>query len=102
MSHTKLNQKLLNSMSDQEKLDRTTIMAFRERWLFVIDTWYWYIAKSDYPYKDSKEHFIYWIYNLSSWIMDDLSYYQENWYTIIRNQPSKQSVKREHIHLIKF
>jgi len=105
MQHTKSDQQLLDEMSVQEKLDRTTPEDFKERWMLILEDKNFYITKSDMPYKKSKEHLILWIkqtdFDTMSFVWSIMYDYKQYWYSIQRNQPNKQSVKREHIHLIK-
>jgi len=54
---------------------------------------------------ENKEHLILWMkqtdFDTMSFVWSIMYNYKQDWYSIQRNQPNKQSVKREHIHLIK-
>lgn len=113
--HIKANKRLLTEMSVEEKLARTTPEAFAERGMLLSNfaSIWRYITRSDYPYKDSIDHMI---IRLTDDVIDNawsflalaplllliLQWYKKDGYTINRNQLDKQSVPREHIHLIKY
>lgn len=107
MTHTPHDQKLLDSMTDQEKLDRTKPIEMRKRGIVVREWRSWILCHNEYPDPNRWEE-QYVLRRRDTRVIHEWWY--EFWeitrsyrdYTILRNKDKDKSVKeREHRHIFK-
>jgi len=113
--HTKKNKKILDSMSPEEKFERTSYESMCSRHDSICTYSFWTnsinfaIFDSEMPYQGTEEHKILWYYwwerseKYQKSIDNILRAYESDWYDMwFKNPPKDCSVPgREHWHIIK-
>lgn len=109
-THTPEDQELLDSMSELEKLERTTPESFKSRWKLIEEWEFMYISDNEMPDSKASVHNVLWLkdvwwkelgiqYIALSSLLLRLS---QEWYFVYKNPPNKSSVKREHFHIVRY
>lgn len=104
--HTKEDQRLLDSMSQQEKDARTTIRAMKDRGIVLYETTSRAICKSEMPYVWSEDHFVCRYKKHDSKDPSDMAWVEFGnimkdfpWYGFKRWKKTERSCSRYHIHI---
>jgi len=115
MTHSEKDQKRLDRMTERKKIQETSFERMAQKSNIVEKHENWYITGNEMPHKEYSEDYIIWIH--ATWRLDKSKFptlwewkelrkiiieWDWKWYWLLLNPETKRSVKRFHLHLIKY
>ena len=104
MQHRNEDKEFLDSLTNEQKNERTKLESFKERWKLVKEFMFRYLTENEMPYLGTHKHFVLWqkdFITQEAYIEFFKIMESYKWYTIKRSSLKNKSCQREHWHIFK-